>query len=261
MRTNNFKIKHGGLMKKVILLLTLLLGLTLVSCQKDEVKQAVISPSIPTTSGSGIVPENPGVTEGGITPETKYVFSEDEVEYFNTLLAKAKSSIGESKLRDTKIDRNNLSFTFCVNPDTDLLMKAEVKKINNVYLLYETMSTATQVLASDPFSALSIKELTKDYLPERQSFEEWEKIKFEAYFTKLNNPKLQKCALEAMKFFEIDVVDMSGPGPRASYRITIWKDKGKYVALDKTGVISTQDNLAALLADPTVNGKIAEALK
>lgn len=141
-------------------------------------------------------------------------------------------------------------------------MKQEVKKKNDIYLSYETTSNGTVALSSYPFSALSLKELFREYPPERESFQGGEKTEFETYVKDLNNPKLAPpVALDALKFFEIDVMDTSGPAPSSSYVLTIWKEKGKYVALDKTGLISTQDSLTALLANSKVNAKIAEALK
>lgn len=83
-------------MRKIILLLTILLGIALVGCQKDDVKQAVTGPVTPTTSG------------GGITTEEKYVFTQDEVNYFNSLLGKALAQVKDSSVKEKNIDRNNL---------------------------------------------------------------------------------------------------------------------------------------------------------
>lgn len=225
-------------MKRIILLVTLLIGLTLVACQKDDVKQAVA------------------------TPEEKVeTFTQAEIdyfnEYFNSYLKNGYVSNGHN------INPYLLEFTVSHKDTPTVNDKFEVKKKNGIYLLYCEWFDDKEKTVVYPSSALRIQDLFSDYDKNAEKFSDKEEEDFRAYINAEKDGRVTALCAENHEEFEVQVLDKEG---RVSiYTMTLWISKGKYVFLDETGIVATKvrtsdNDLKVFLQELKVKEKLEQKI-
>lgn len=250
-------------MKKLILLLTLLLGLTLVGCQKDDVKQAVSAPTSPATSGGGITPTEPTTTGGGIVAE-KTPFVQSDIDYVNGIIKNLKDdgySIGTTRI-------NNQEIYYDYSRSSDSVKIRTIEKINSIYIF--------KLVSKDSFGNIksdwTIYDVTVPRLYEEP--ESSDKILRDDYLIYEGKVKEKINVADGITIeFPGGADGTEGDGPDyeefyvAFYKgdieltsFTIFKLNNEYIAATEKGMIAKATSFETLLNDKIFQDKIQEMI-